>query len=47
MRTLPPDPQEADRNGLGLAWAFEISKRSPSDTPSPTRPHPLQYGYSS
>ena len=32
---------EADRTRLGLVWAFETSKPTPSDTAPPTRPHLL------
>ena len=34
------DPQ-AKRETLGLAWAFEMSQPTPSDTLSLTRPHLL------
>jgi hypothetical protein len=30
---------ERSRGRLGLAWAFEISKPIPCDTPTPTWPH--------
>lgn len=29
------------RIGMALAWTFEISKLTPSDTPPPTEPHLL------
>lgn len=31
--------RERERESLGLAWVSETLKPTPSDTPSPTRPH--------
>jgi hypothetical protein len=32
---------DRERGEEGIAWAFEASKTSPSDTPSPVRPYLL------
>jgi hypothetical protein len=34
--------REREREGLGLVWAFKMSKPMPSNTPLPTRPYILQ-----